>query len=64
MQARTTELTKKLIAKLEPFVRGDKEGFKASNVAEAERLAGAAFGEAMLHTIGCASAGPKNASTA
>ena len=47
-----------MVAKLDPFVRGDKEGFKATNVAEAERLADAAFGEAMLHTIGCALAGP------
>ena len=38
---------------LDPFVRGDKESFKAHNVAEAQRLAGAAFGEAMLTTIGC-----------
>ncbi len=39
---------------LDPFVSGDKEGFKARNVAEAQRLAGASFGEAMLTTIGCA----------
>ena len=51
---RTAELTKKLIAILDPFVRGDKERFKADNVAEAQRLAGAAFGQAMLTTIGCA----------
>ncbi len=38
---------------LDPFVRGDKEGFKAHNVAEAQRLGGASFGEAMLTTIGC-----------
>ena len=52
-QTRTKELTKKLIAMLDPFVSGDKEGFKARNVAEAQRLAGASFGEAMLTTIGC-----------
>ena len=53
-QTRTKELTKKLVAMLDPFVRGDKEGFKNHNVAEAERLSEASFGEAMLTTVGCA----------
>lgn len=46
-------LKAKLIDRLQPFVLGDKEGFKASAVREANTLTNAAFGEAMLHTIGC-----------
>ena len=57
MQARIATLKTKLAARLQPFVLGDKEGFKAGAVAEANRLANAAFGEAMLYTIGCGTAG-------
>jgi len=52
-QARVATLKTMLIDRLQPFVLGDKEGFKASAVREANTLAHAAFGEAMLHTIGC-----------
>ena len=53
-QARVGELAQKLRARLEPYVAGDAEGFTRQHTQEAVRLAEAAFGEAMLHTIGCA----------
>ena len=55
-QARVGELAQKLRARLEPYVAGDTEGFTRQHAEEAGRLAEAAFGEAMLHTIGCAPA--------
>ncbi|BDA45833.1 Chaperone protein dnaJ 10 [Coccomyxa sp. Obi] len=51
-QARVGQLANKLRQRLEPFVAGDVAGFTTSHTKEAERLAEAAFGEAMLHTIG------------
>lgn len=52
-QARVGQLANKLRQRLEPFVAGDVAGFTTAHTKEAERLAEAAFGEAMLHTIGC-----------
>eukprot|EP00249_Psilotum_nudum_P012723 c23942_g2_i1 orf=207-1382(-) len=49
---REAKLIQILINKLSVYVRGDKELFCSSAKEEAERLAKAAFGEAMLHTIG------------
>ncbi len=57
------ELAAKLRARLEPYVAGDVEGFTAQHTQEAARLAEAAFGEAMLHTIGCALPAPLHASS-
>ena len=54
-QARVGQLANKLRQRLEPFVAGDTAGFMTAHTEEATRLAEAAFGEAMLHTIGCAS---------
>lgn len=53
-QARVGQLANKLRQRLEPFVAGDVAGFTTAHTKEAERLAEAAFGEAMLHTIGYA----------
>ena len=47
-------LAARLRQRLEPYVAGDLAGFERAHAKEAERLAEAAFGEAMLHTIGCA----------
>ncbi|CAL8470572.1 g10114 [Coccomyxa elongata] len=51
-QARVGQLANKLRQRLERFVAGDVAGFTTAHTKEAERLAEAAFGEAMLHTIG------------
>ncbi|EIE22588.1 DnaJ-domain-containing protein [Coccomyxa subellipsoidea C-169] len=51
-QARVGQLAGTLRQRLEPFVAGDAAGFTQTHTREAQRLAEAAFGEAMLHTIG------------
>lgn len=53
VQARVGQLAARLRARLEPFVAGNAGGFEQSHAREAQKLAEAAFGEAMLHTIGC-----------
>ena len=47
-------LTEKLRHRLRQYVTGDIHGFTQLHASEAERLAEGTFGEAMLHTIGCA----------
>ncbi|GFH21638.1 J domain-containing protein [Haematococcus lacustris] len=53
MQAvRVEKLAVNLKAMLARYTAGDQEGFKFSTVEEAKKLAGASFGETMLHTLG------------
>jgi hypothetical protein len=47
-------LASNLRALLDQYVNGDVAGFTQRHTQEAQRLAEAAFGEAILHTIGCA----------
>jgi hypothetical protein len=47
-------LTMKLRQRLQQYLAGDVKGFMQLHAGEAQRLAEGAFGEAMLHTIGCA----------
>jgi X-domain of DnaJ-containing len=53
LQERIAKLVPELIKKVQLYVDGHKEEFKAWARKEAERLADGAFGEPMLHTIGC-----------
>lgn len=48
----------KLRQRLQQYVAGDVKSFMQLHTAEAQRLAEGSFGEAMLHTIGCALAAP------
>jgi hypothetical protein len=48
----------KLRQRLQQYVAGDVKSFMQLHTAEAQRLAEGAFGEAMLHTIGCALTAP------
>lgn len=47
-------LASKLRDRLDQYVSGDAAGFTQKHTAEGQRLAEAAFGEAMLHTLGSA----------
>lgn len=51
-EQRVAKLVQLLKDRLEPYVRGDKAGWTKRQLDEAEDLSGAAFGEAMLSTIG------------
>lgn len=44
----------KLRQRLQQYVAGDVKSFTQAHTGEAQRLAEGTFGEAMLHTIGCA----------
>ena len=46
-------LARKLRLRLQDYVNGDVAGFEAEQTRKAASLAHAAFGEAMLSTIGC-----------
>lgn len=59
VQARVGHMAARLRQRLEPYVAGDLAGFERAHAKEAERLAEAACGEAMLHTIGCATDTPE-----
>jgi RNAse (barnase) inhibitor barstar len=49
---RETQLAALLLERIDRYVKGDKAGFTAWAQEEGHQLAEAAFGEAMLHTIG------------
>ncbi|KAG0604426.1 hypothetical protein M758_10G171200 [Ceratodon purpureus] len=49
---RELQLKDLLLERIDPYVKGDKVGFASWAEEEAHQLAEAAFGEAMLHTIG------------
>ena len=51
-EERVAKLVELLRNKLQPYVQGDKDGWTRRMVEEAEDLSSAAFGEAMLSTIG------------
>lgn len=49
-----TKLADLLVARLQLYVDGNKDGFSSVMRNEAERLVESSFGEPMLHTIGSA----------
>ncbi|KAH6820309.1 DNAJ heat shock N-terminal domain-containing protein [Perilla frutescens var. hirtella] len=51
-EEREEKLTKILIHRLEPYIKGERDDFMESAKLESKHLCQAAFGKALLHTIG------------